>query len=140
MDNKEEKQSLGRRRVLLFTTAYKPFIGGSEVAIEEVIKRLPDIFFDIVTPKFKRGLPRLETGDNFRIHRIGWGWFLDKIIFPISGFLYSQKLVKERRYDFFHVFQASQAGGAAWLVKFFNRRKEKIWRIKIGSLNLPADY
>ncbi len=133
MDNKEEKQPPGRRRVLLFTTAFKPFIGGSEIAIEEVVRRLPDVFFDIVTPRFKRNLPWLESGDNFRIHRIGWGWSLDKFIFPISGFLHSRKLIKENNYDFFHVFQASQAGGAAWLLKFFHPRVPLILTLQEGK-------
>jgi len=118
---------------LLFTTAFKPFIGGSEVAIEEVVKRLPDVFFDIVTPRFKGGLPKLESGDNFRIHRVGWGWSLDKFVFPVSGFLYSRKLIKENDYDFFHVFQASQAGGAAWLAKFFYRRIPLILTLQEGK-------
>ena len=118
---------------MLFTTAFKPFIGGSEVAIEEVVKRLPDVFFDIVTPRFKGGLPKLESGDNFRIHRVGWGWSLDKFVFPVSGFLYSRKLIKENDYDFFHVFQASQAGGAAWLAKFFYRRIPLILTLQEGK-------
>ncbi len=118
---------------MLFTTAYRPFIGGSEIAIEEIIKRLPDIFFDIITPRFKRGLARLETGDNFRIHRVGWGWPLDKLFFPISGFLYSRKLIKENNCDFFHVFQASWAGGAAWLAKIFNPRIPLILTLQEGK-------
>lgn len=117
----------------MFITAYKPFIGGSEVAIEEIIRRLPDVFFDIVTPRFKKGLPKLESGDNFCIHRIGWGWPLDKFVFPILGFLYSRKLIKKNRYDFFHVFQASYAGGAAWLVKPFYRRVPLILTLQEGK-------
>ncbi len=108
------------KKILLFTTAYRPFVGGSEIAIEEVVKRLQDVFFDIITPRFRRGLSKFETGDNFRIHRVGWGWFLDKIIFPLSGFLRSRKLIKENDYDFLHVFQASWAGGAAWFTKIFH--------------------
>jgi glycosyltransferase involved in cell wall biosynthesis len=121
------------KKILLFTTAYRPFIGGSEVAIEEVVKRLPDVFFDIVTPRFKRGLPKLESGDNFRIHRVGWGWSFDKLVFPISGFLYSRKLIKESNYNFFHVFQASWAGGAAWLLKFFYRHIPLILTLQEGK-------
>mgnify|MGYP001616233847 CR=1 FL=1 len=121
------------RKILLFTTAYKPFIGGSEVAIEEVVKRLPDVFFDIVTPRFRRNLPKLEFYDNFCIHRVGWGWPMDKFVFPVSGFLYLRKLVKENHYDFFHVFQASYAGGAAWLTKLFNRRVPLILTLQEGK-------
>ena len=121
------------KRILLFTTAYKPFVGGSEVAIEEIVKRLPDIFFDIVTPRFKRGLPRLESGNNFCIHRLGRGWFLDKLAFPVSGFLYSRQLVRKNHYDFFHVFQASWAAGAAWLLKLFHRRLPLILTLQEGK-------
>lgn len=121
------------KKILLFTTAYRPFIGGSEVAIEETVKRLPNVFFDIITPRFKRGLPRLETGGNFRIHRIGWGWPMDKHIFPLSGFLYSQKLIKENNYDFFHIFQASQAGGAAWFAKIFHPRIPLVLTLQEGK-------
>ena len=121
------------KKILLFTTAYRPFIGGSEIAIEEVVKCLSDVFFDIVTPKFKRELPRLESGDNFRIHRIGWGWSLDKLIFPVSGFLHSRKLLSKNHYDLFHVFQASQAGGAAWLLKLFRPRIPLILTLQEGK-------
>ncbi len=121
------------KKILLFTTAYRPFVGGSEIAIEEIVKRLPDIFFDIVTPRLRRDSLQSEAGDNFRIHRIGWGWSLDKLFFPISGFLYSRKLVKKNDYDFFHIFQASQAGGAAWLLKFFHPRIPLILTLQEGK-------
>lgn len=121
------------KKILFFTTAYRPFVGGSEIAIEEIVKRLPDIFFDIITPRFKRGLLQPESGDNFRIHRVGWGWPLDKPLFPISGFLYSRKLIKENNYDFFHVFQASHAGGAAWLLKFFHPHVPLILTLQEGK-------
>jgi glycosyltransferase involved in cell wall biosynthesis len=129
------------KKILLFTTAYRPLIGGSEVAIEEVVRRLPDVFFDIVTPRFGRGLPQLESGDNFRIHRVGWGWLLDKFIFPVSGFLHARKLVKENDYNFFHVFQASWAGGAAWLLKFFHPRIPLILTLQEGKdLNSQSSF
>ncbi len=129
------------KRILLFSTAYRPFVGGSEVAIEEVVKHLPDVFFDIVTPRFGRNLPQLESGDNFRIHRVGWGWPLDKFIFPVSGFLHARKLVKENDYNFFHVFQASQAGGAAWLLKFFHPRIPLILTLQEGKdLNSQGSF
>lgn len=121
------------KKILLFTTAYRPFIGGSEVAIEEIVKHLSDVFFDIVTPRFKRGLPKLESGSNFCIHRIGWGWSFDKLVFPISGFLYSRKLIKENNYDFFHVFQASWAGGAIWFAKIFHPRIPLILTLQEGK-------
>ena len=37
-------------RILVFTTAYRPMIGGSEIALEEMVRHLPDIFFAIRPP------------------------------------------------------------------------------------------
>lgn len=121
------------KKILILTTAYKPFIGGSEIAIEEIIKRLPNIFFDIVTPKLKKGLPSTECAKNYCVHRVGHGWILDKIFFPFSGFIKARKLAKNNHYDFFHVFQASYAGGAAWLLKFFDHKTPLILTLQEGK-------
>lgn len=110
------------KKILIFTTAYKPFLGGSELAIQEVVKRLPDWFFNILTPKLRRDLPDLEEYGNYRIHRIGWGHEkIDKLLFPIRGFEYASKLISENKYHLIHAFQASHAAGAAWRLKS-NRR------------------
>lgn len=79
-------------RVLILTTAYKPHIGGSELAIENLTKRLPNVFFDIVTAGF------------------GGKWLL-----PLTGFFKAFR----RTYDVIHAWQASYAGGAGWLLKVF---------------------
>lgn len=111
------------KKVLIFTTAYEPFIGGSEIAIREIIKRLPGWFFDIVTPKLRRDLPDLEECGNHRIHRIGWGSEkMDKFLFPIRGFEYADKLISENEYRLIHAFQASHAAGAAWRLKLNGSR------------------
>ena len=54
-----------KSRILVFTTAYRPMIGGSEIALEEVIRRLPDVFFDIITPRHKSEFKMFESGGNF---------------------------------------------------------------------------
>ncbi len=121
------------KNILIFTTAYKPFIGGSEIAIEEIVKRLPNVFFDIVTPKLKRGLPKVESADNYCIHRIGAGWPGDKVLFPWTGFIYANNLFKKRKHDMFHVFQASHAGGAAWFLKLWHQKVPMVLTIQEGK-------
>ena len=44
-------------RILIFSTAYYPFVGGAEVSIKEITDRIPDIQFDLITARFSKKLP-----------------------------------------------------------------------------------
>ena len=105
---------------MVFTTAYRPFVGGSELALENIIRRLPNIFFDIVTPRHQRGLKKFEQSANVSLWRLGLGWRYDKYFFPALGFLKARRLMKKRSYLAAHAYQASQGAGAAWLLKLFS--------------------
>lgn len=94
-------------------------IGGSEIALEEMIRRLPDIFFDIVTPRHSREFKSFEIGSNFCVHRVGPGVEIAKFGFPMFGFFKAVRLMRSGVYDAMHAYQASYGGGAAWLVKIF---------------------
>lgn len=107
-------------RILLFTTAFRPFIGGSEIAIEEIAKRLSAVNFDIITPRYTRKLKKLEDFGNIRIYRVGWGVLSDKFFFPIFGFLMARRLLRSNTYEIAHAYQASYGGGAAYIFKLFN--------------------
>lgn len=106
------------KKILLFTTAYRPFIGGSEIAIENIHRRLPELFFDIITPRYRRDL-KSETFDNVRVHRLGLGTGLDKYLFPFTGFFYGLWILFRNRYALIHAYQASYGAGAAWFLSFF---------------------
>lgn len=70
-------------RVIVFTTAYYPFVGGSEIAIEEICRRLKDRFdFYIVTSRFRRDLPGREVRSEGTVIRVGFGNGLDKYLLP----------------------------------------------------------
>ena len=57
MDNK--------KKILIFSTTYHPFVGGAEVAVKEITDRLGDEYdFDMVTLKFDRNLPDYEKIGN----------------------------------------------------------------------------
>ncbi|HXK40862.1 MAG TPA: glycosyltransferase family 4 protein [Candidatus Paceibacterota bacterium] len=120
-------------RILVFTTAYRPMIGGSELALEEIIRRLPDIFFDIVTPRHSREFKSFEIGSNFCIHRVGPGFEIAKIVFPVFGFLKARQLMRSNNYAAVHAYQASHGGGAAWLVKLFSPRLPFILTMQEGK-------
>src|SRR3989338_952030 len=134
LDRLKRGQETILTRILVFTTAYRPMIGGSEMALEEVVRRLPDIFFDIVTPKHKSSFNVFETGSNSNIHRIGVGaGILDKIVFPVFGFFKAVSLMKNYNYNSVHAYQASYGGGAAWLVKLFSPRLPFILTMQEGK-------
>lgn len=118
---------------MLFTTAFRPFVGGSEIAIEEIIRHMPNIFFDILTPHYNSKLLKEECGDNFTIHRIGFGSSFDKFLFPIIGCFFAKKLSTKNNYNFNHAFQASYGAGASWLFKVFNKKIPMILTLQEGK-------
>lgn len=69
------------KRVLIFSLAYYPHVGGAEVAIKEITDRLPDIEFHMLTLNFG-GEPHEEKIGNVIVHRIGnSASYLSKILF-----------------------------------------------------------
>lgn len=117
----------------MFTTAFRPFKGGSEIAIEEIVKRLPEIDFDIITPRYTRKLSRDEDLGNMRIHRVGFGFLSDKFLFPMLGFLRARQLLNARDYKIIHAYQASYGAGAAWLLKLFNHSLKFVLTLQEGK-------
>ncbi len=124
--------------IFIFTTAFLPLIGGSEIAIDEVTRRLPDFEFEIITAHLDPTLPRVERRGNARIHRVGsalttGGFIFRKNFFPISAFLKARQLSRNHKPSAIHAFQASQAAGGAWLFKFFYPSTPFILTIQEGK-------
>ena len=119
----------------MFTTAFRPMIGGSEIALEEMVRHLPDIFFDIVTPRHRRAFLAKECGNNFCVYRVGFGSseLIDKLAFPCLGFLKAFRLMFKHKYTAIHAYQASYGGGAAWLVKTFVPKIKFILTLQEGK-------
>jgi hypothetical protein len=67
-----------KKRILIFSTAYLPFVGGAEIAVKEITDRLPQYEFVMVTAKIKKGLPDVENVGNIEVHRIGIGSSWDR--------------------------------------------------------------
>ena len=81
------------KRVIIFSTAYLPLIGGAELAVREVAGRISDFQFDLICARLRRDLPRQEKIGNVNVIRIGFGANFDKILLPLFGFLKARKLV-----------------------------------------------
>lgn len=78
---------MGKPTILVFATAYHPFIGGAEVAIEEVGRRLKDRFdFYIITSRFRKDIPKVESRIEGTVWRVGWGTRFDKWLLLLAPF------------------------------------------------------
>jgi len=112
------------KKVLIFSTAYLPLIGGAEIAVNEITKRLPNWQFDLITAKIKPGLSKFERIGNINVYRVGLGLgFLDKFFIPILGLIKAIKLNKERKYSLIWSIMASQAGVAAVFFQIWSKKK-----------------
>lgn len=79
-------------KVLIFSLSYHPLIGGAEVAIDEITRRIPasEVEFEMVTLRFNKAHLREERVGNVLVHRIGGGWgYLSKILFVPQAALFA---------------------------------------------------
>jgi glycosyltransferase involved in cell wall biosynthesis len=85
-----------QKKILIFSLAYYPRVGGAEVAIKELTDRIRDIEFHMITHKFDASLPENEMIGNVHVHRVGSGAsYLSKIFFipraTLRGFLLNRR-------------------------------------------------
>ena len=117
--------------IIVFTTSYYPFIGGAEIAIQEVGRRLRARFdFVVLTARMRRDLPRREERPEGRIVRLGFGNAFDKWLLPICGFLWFA--LRRPRAILWGV-DIGQGALAAALIKFFFRRTPFTLTIQYGG-------
>ncbi len=110
---------MSNKRILIFSTAYFPLVGGAEVAVKEITDRITDIDFDMVTLRFSEGhLPKEKLG-NVMVYRIN----SSKIFFPFRAFMFARKLHKGSKYDAVWSIMAAYAGFATL---FFKMRFPKV--------------
>ena len=106
-----------KKRILIFSVAYLPFVGGAEVAVKELTDRLTDCYFDLVTVNLDGRQKKLETIGRVNVHRVGISKIC-KYTFPISGFLKAWSLQKKNSYDATWAIMANYAGLAGLFFKY----------------------
>ncbi|MHB1330549.1 MAG: glycosyltransferase family 4 protein [Minisyncoccota bacterium] len=104
---------MANKRVLIFSIAYYPLVGGAEVAVKETTDRLKDIEFDMITLRFNDNHKKEERLGNINIYRIGGS----KMFFPFRAFLVAMRLHKKRKYTYVWSIMANWAGLAATFFK-----------------------
>lgn len=103
-----------RPHIVIVTTAFAPFLGGAEVAVQEIIRHLSGQFrFTVVTARMNKDLAHEDVWESARVIRVGWGTGLDKLwliaIFP----WYAWKLKHQSGAELVWAIMASYAGAAA---------------------------
>ncbi len=112
------------KKILIFSTAYFPLVGGAEIAVKEITNRIEGFDFDLITPRIKRGLLNYEEVGNIKVYRVGFGWEkIDKLIFPVLGFFKALMLSRDIEYSLIWSIMASYAGFAAL---FFKMKHEEM--------------
>lgn len=82
-----------KKKIVVFTTSYLPFIGGAEIAVREVARRLYDSYdIYMITARQNRMYPKQEMVPEGTIIRLGFGTVLDKWLLPFAGFFELLKL------------------------------------------------
>ncbi len=112
-----------KKKILIFSTAYHPFVGGAEVAIKEITDRLSNNFdFDLITAKLQKGLPSFEKIGSVNIYRVGSGnTFFDKMFLPFRGAVLAWRLNKNRKYVCLWAMMASFSSGAGYIFNIFRK-------------------
>ena len=122
------------KKILIFSVAYRPFIGGAEVAVEEITKRLAfqGFSFDLLTVNLDGKQKSEETVGDMRVFRIGKGTW-GKFLFPFGAFLAARKLHHKNHYAATWAIMANYAGFAALFFKIFHRAVPFILTLQEGD-------
>ncbi len=85
-----------KKRVIIFSTAYFPLVGGAEIAVKEIADRLGDEFdFVMVTARIRKDLPSYEKVGKVNVYRVGFGSNWDKYLLPFLGVFRALRAIKE---------------------------------------------
>lgn len=123
------------KRILIFSTAYYPFIGGAEIAVKEIADRIDarEIRFDMITIRFAPskvgGLPKFEKIGNVNVHRIS----SPKLLFPFLAFFKAIILHRKNKYHIIWSIMANRAGFAALFFKLTHPKIKYLLTLQEGD-------
>jgi len=112
-------KELNKPRIVVFSLAYAPMVGGAEIALSEYIERLPQYEFTVITRASYRQAPCHEHIGCARVYRVGhsvaWlGRFANYIYIPFAVRV-AWRLHRRQPFDMVWSMMAAYGGGAAYL-------------------------
>ena len=104
-------------RVVVFSIAYEPMIGGAEVALKELMTRMPEYEFSVIVAAHTFDIPAYEQKGHIHIYRVGrWCAFLGRLRNYVYIPLAVVKAYRLGNFELCWSVMAAYAGGAAyWL-------------------------
>lgn len=106
------------KRVLVFTTTFHPISGPAEDALCELMRKMPDVHFDIITAAHaKEALDIPCIVENGIVYRVGFGSRFDKFLLPFLGTHRALWLASKHRYLFSWSIMASYGTLPALIVR-----------------------
>ncbi len=144
-------------RVAVFSLTYPPFVGGAEVAIAEIAKRLSAHEFTVITARLRRDLLARETISGVTVVRVGNGSRWDKYRYPWLAVRAAAAEHQRQRFDLIWGMMASWGGLAALRFKErhpnvpyvlteqsgdsdqFIKRRTWFWRHRYAQIYTRAD-
>ncbi|MFA4833851.1 MAG: glycosyltransferase family 4 protein [Patescibacteria group bacterium] len=122
------------KKILIFSTAYFPFVGGAEVAVKEITDRISDIEFSMITARMDSKLPKFERLGKIDVYRVGIGLpIFDKLILAFGGARFAKELHKKNKYDAVWSIMASFGGLAASVFKKKNPEVKFLLTLQEGD-------
>lgn len=104
------------RRVLVFAPTFFPVAGAAEWALNDVMRAMPNIHFDVVTTMFSaEAKTYVHPLTNVTMHRVGQGTPFDKYLLPLRGAAIAKVLAKQHAYLYSWSLFASYGAAAALL-------------------------
>jgi len=127
-----------KTNVLVFATAYKPFLGPAEETLHSIIEQMGYLNFHVIAARLDKNLPKKEEAGNIIIYRIGVGHPIDKYLLIFFGWLKAKKLHKIHNFRFVWSLMASYAALAAFIFKIFGKKLPHVMFLHKGDLEGKA--
>jgi len=134
------------KKILIFSTAYLPMVGGAEIAVKEITDRIGEMEFDMITLRFSSRWPKFERLGNINIYRLGfftnnptmadlvkWPLKLNKYFFPFLACAKACRLHRRNKYDGLWAMMAAFAGFAAMFFKIRHKNVPYLLTLQEGD-------
>ncbi len=132
--------------IAVFSFAYAPFEGGAEVALREIMHRLPVFSFTVFTAHFDERSSAHEVQDHVEIVRLGkptkrrYGLLLKKVRYIFQAWQAAEERHRRARFDAIWVVMASYGGIAALLFKMKHPSVPMLLTVQEGDSERHLKY
>ncbi|MCG2693888.1 NAD-dependent epimerase/dehydratase family protein [Candidatus Parcubacteria bacterium] len=123
---------ISKKKIVIFSTFYEPFMSGAELFVKEVNERLSDKYdITIITAKLRPDLAQEEDFGGYKVVRVGKGNKLDKIRY----IWLAPQMARKLNPSLLHAVMESYAGLALWFSKYIMPDKKRILTLQSGDLD-----